>query len=418
MLIGAGDVYIASMYSTSCVASIGVANSFINPILLFGVGLMMGISPSLSIKRGEGESDENRLSSIIFYGLIIGVVLSFITLIWNQLLPYFGLEESLVKPVMNYNKVVAWSFPFVTIFQSMKEYLQARENVFFANLVAILAVGANLALNYIFVFGFGEQVGVGEIGLAYASVSIRFLTFISLLIYLLKIEEKSKIDLSFCKSVFWFSLPIAFMFFLEVTAFCLVGVLGGRLSVVDAATHNIVLTMSSVAFMVPLALSSAVAVKVGHAFGAKEIAKVKESISAAFVIISSYVTFSSFVFFFFATQLMIFSSSDEEVIKLGSTILFIVAIFQIVDGFQVVLNGILRGLEKVRIPALFVLIGFWLLGIPLGVYLTFYQGYGISGLWIGLAVALFIMALCLAVYLFRSLRELPQIFSKSSVIKS
>ena len=70
MLIGAGDVYIASLHSTTAVASIGVANGFINPIFLFGIGLMMGVSPILAIKLGKGEDMRSSLKSIMVYSAI------------------------------------------------------------------------------------------------------------------------------------------------------------------------------------------------------------------------------------------------------------------------------------------------------------------------------------------------------------
>ena len=149
MLIGAGDVYIASLHSTTAVASIGVANGFINPIFLFGIGLMMGVSPILAIKLGKGEDMRSSLKSIMVYSAIAGIVLSLITTVFGrEIVGLIGIKEELVESVYFYMSVVAWSFPFALAFQAGKEYLQAFEEVVVPNLMALGAVALNLVLNY------------------------------------------------------------------------------------------------------------------------------------------------------------------------------------------------------------------------------------------------------------------------------
>ncbi len=409
MLIGAGDVYVASLYSTSSVAAIGVANGLINPIFLFGVGLMMGISPILSMKRGEGKEDQaNDLPGILLYALLTGIVLTVITLFWNQYIPYLGLEKEIIPSVVAYNEVVAWSFPFAILFQALREYLQSSEKVLFPNIASIMAVLLNLGLNYLLVFGTKEYQGMGEIGLAYASLLIRIFLFFVVLLYTLRFEKLKKPTMKVGRQLFRFSLPIAIMFFLEVSAFCLVGILSGKISVPAAATNNLVLTMAAISFMIPLSLSSAVSVKVGHAFGAKNFSALKLYIRSALYLLFIYVAISSTSFFFFPDFLMGLVSKDPVVIALGSSILFIVAIFQLSDCLQVTLSGILRGLKITKLSSYLVFFGYWVVGIPLGIYLTFTKEVGLSGLWIGLATALSLVALSLGIYLKIEFRKLQQ----------
>jgi multidrug resistance protein, MATE family len=399
MLIGAGDVYVASLYSTNSVAAIGVANGLINPIFLFGVGLMMGISPTISMRKGAGENKIEELSSILIYALITGLILTAIALFWNQYIPYLGLREEIVPSIIAYNKVVAWSFPFAVLFQALKEYLQASEKVIFTNLAAIIAVVLNLGLNALLVFGYADYKGIGEIGLAYASLIIRILLFLAVLFYTLRFEKLAPIKFTVAKKLFRFSLPIAIMLFLEVAAFCLVGILSGKISVPAAATNNLVMTMAAISFMIPLSLSSAISVKIGHAFGASQLLALKLYIKSALVLISIYVLLSSSLFFFFPAWLMGLVSKDPVVIEIGKSILFIVAIFQLSDCMQVTFSGILRGLKITRFSSYLVFIGYWIIGLPTGIYLTFTKNIGLSGLWIGLATALFLVAGSLAIYL-------------------
>ncbi len=405
MLIGAGDVYIASLHSTQAVGSIGVANSFVNPILLFGVGLMMGISPSLSIERGEGKKAYPRLLSLLVYGLSVGFTMTFLTLISYRFIPMLGIDKQMIPSIIDYCRVIAWSFPFAIAFNSLKEYLQSKEEVFFPNLLSLLSVAFNLVINYIFVFGILDYKGVGEIGLAYASLVTRLFMFLVLFFYVYSKEKFGQFDLSFVRKLIKFSLPIAIMFFFEVAAFCLVGILGGQLGVVEAATNNIVLTLASIAFMVPMSISGAATVKVGHSYGASNYDDLISNIYSAIMLVFCYSIISSLVFMFLSFELMSLMSSDQNVIKLGSLVLFIVGIFQFSDGLQVIFGGILRGMKRVKVCSYLILAGFWFFGIPLGYYLTFNLGYNLKGLWIGLAIALSFVAIFLALYLVKTLKQ-------------
>lgn len=405
MLIGAGDIYIASLFSTESVASIGVAGGITNPLFLFGIGLMMGVSPSLAILRGEGKDQSGMLTSIIGYAFVVGLVISFITVILNQNLELFGVEASLLPSMRAYIDVVAWSFPFAIAFQGIKEFLQSFENVFIPNLISIISVVLNLIINYVLVFGLGSYAGVGEIGLAYASLSIRIIMFVLILLYVFKPYAKKVFDLSVIKNIFKFSLPIACMFFLEVLAFCTVTVLSGKLGVVEAATNNIIMTIASISFMIPLAISSAVAVKIGNALGRKDKESIIANFKATMIVGIVYVFSSAAIYFVLPEQLMNFVSNDTAVIGLGIKLLFIVAIFQFSDGLQVILTGVLRGLEETKLPSLLVFIGYWVIGLPIGVYLTFVENQGAEGLWVGLAISLTIVFVSQALLTLRRLKQ-------------
>ncbi|MEX0798481.1 MAG: MATE family efflux transporter, partial [Bacteriovoracaceae bacterium] len=403
---------IASLHSTQTVAAIGVANGFINPIFLFGIGLMMGVSPLLAIKIGKGQNPRSYLKSIIVCSFLFGLALSALMALVNEsLVEMIGIEEALVEPVKLYISIVAWSFPFAMAFQAAKEYLQAFEEVVVPNLLSLGAVALNIGLNYVLVFGLFSYEGLGEVGLALASLSIRILLCFVLLGYLFTRNKNwGAVSFGFIREIVKFGSPVAFMFFLEVLAFCAVSVLSGKINIVAAATNNIIMTLASITFMIPLSISSAVAVKVGNAYGSKSFDGIDQSAKAALFISIMFTVFSASAFYFFPAAIMSLASSDSTVVELGVRLLFVVALFQIVDGLQVVLAGILRGLERAVQTSAMVFVGYWMLGIPLGVYLAFQKGIGVMGLWIGLASSLAILALSLGSYCLVIRRKLMRNF--------
>lgn len=414
MLITAGDVYVASMYSTESVAAIGVASGVINPFYLFGIGLMMGVSPSLAIRRGRGTDKREALSSIIVYSTLWGALITLACLLANIAVPYMGFKSEIVPSIQLYIDIVSWSLPFGIIFQGVKEYLQAYEDVFIPNLIAIMAVVFNLIINYVLVFGLSGIEAMGEVGLAWASFATRVIQCVFILIYALRSEVLTKIKYQLGIDIFRFSLPIAIMFFLEVLAFCSVTLLSGKISVTAAATNNIIMTFASIIFMVPLSIGSAVAVKIGNAFGRENFSEIKLYTTSALSIILVFVCCSSVVLFTFPESIMRFITTDIDVIDLGIKILFIVAIFQFFDSMQVVLSGILRGLKETRLPSIMVFIGYWIIGLPTGYYLAFYKELGAIGLWIGLAISLALVALFLGFFTFMKVYKIrDQVFAQT-----
>ena len=97
---------------------------------------------------------------------------------------------------------------------------------------------------------------------------------------------------------------------------------------------------------------------------------------------------------------------DPGVLAIGVVLLRIAAVFQLFDGLQGVATGVLRGVGDTRTPMLWNFAGHWLIGLPLGYYLTFGRGWGVFGLWTGLSAGLIIVGALLLVVWMRHVQEL------------
>jgi len=144
--------------------------------------------------------------------------------------------------------------------------------------------------------------------------------------------------------------------------------------------------------MVPLGISSAAAVSVGHAVGAGDPARARRAGWLALGLGTTFMLLAAVVFLAAPVPLIALYTRDSQVMAVGPSLLVLVAAFQIFDGIQTVSTGALRGLGETRIPMLANLAGYWLLGLPLGLTLCFVLRWGIYGLWIGLLTALIVIA--------------------------
>jgi MATE family multidrug resistance protein len=185
---------------------------------------------------------------------------------------------------------------------------------------------------------------------------------------------------------------------LEIGVFATATMLIGRLSPESLAAHQVALNAASVTFMVPLGISSAAAVRVGQALGRRDAEWAHLSGWMALWLGGVFMALAGLCFLIFPEEIVRLFSEDEGVIAIGVRLLYIAALFQLFDGFQVVATGALRGAGDTRTPMLANLVGHWLLGLPVGWWLCFRMEWGAPGIWTGLSTGLIFVGAVLAYF--------------------
>lgn len=175
----------------------------------------------------------------------------------------------------------------------------------------------------------------------------------------------------------------------EWWAFEIVALAAGILGEIQLASQTIVLTTSSIMFMVPFGVGVAVNVRVGNLLGAglPSPAKLSSKVGLA---IGVFVTSIEAVLLIAMRHVWGYVfTTDEAVVELVASLLLICAAFQLLDGLQGVLAGVVRGLGKQKYGAIANFAAFYVVGIPAGLALAFPGGQDVHGLWWGLCISLF-----------------------------
>ncbi len=392
ILIGVGDVIVAGRHSTDTLAAISLATAIINCITTFGIGILVSISPILSNYRGAGKNPEKYFYPSLRFTAVLSVIISAAILLFIPFIGKLGFSQNLTPLIKDYFFITAFSVFGGYLHCMAKEFLQAFEIVMFPNLLTIFCIFLNVILNIIFVFGWGIIPEMGTPGLAIASLLVRYFMGIVLFLYCFKkVKVKNSNDRGYYKDMLKVGLPSSFAIMIEFVAFNLITVLMGRISGAYAALQNIVCTITTVSFMVPLAIGNATAVKVGFSNGAKEYSELKKYAYTGLSISVIFMALSAICVAIAPGIILSLFTKDLYLIEIGVPVVYILCFFQIFDGLQAALAGIFRGLKQTSIIMWANFIAYWLVAIPLGCTFAFYYKLNLKGFWYGLIVSSIIL---------------------------
>ena len=399
ILIGVGDVVVAGRHSTDTLAAISLATAITNCIMIFGIGILCCISAVLSNYRGERKDVEQYFYPSLKFATVLSVFICLSILGFIPLIDKLGFEHHLVPMIKDYFFITAFASFGAYIHCMAKEYLQAFEIVIFPNLLTIFCIFLNVLLNIIFAFGYGIIPEMGVKGLAIASLITRYFMGIVLIVYCylkLNITKGGKID-GYYKDLIKVGLPSSIAVLIEFVGFNAIAVIMGRVSGIYAAAHNIICTLTSVSFMIPLAVSNAAAVKVGFSNGAKNYQDLKKYAYSGIIFSIIFMACSAVVIGLCPEFLIGLFTADYALIKVCVPVVYVLCLFQVFDGLQVALSGIFKGIKKTKIVMISNVISYWCIAIPMGCFLGLHLKLNLLGFWSSLCVSS--MILCAIMYI-------------------
>lgn len=407
IMIGVGDVIVAGRHSTNTLAAISIATAITNCILMLGIGILVTSSAILSNYRGSGKNIEKYFFPSIKATIILSIIASSVIFICIPFIDKIGYSPDLAQVVKDYFFITGLAVFGGYLHCAMKEYLQAFEIVVFPNLLTIFCVFLNLGLNILFVFGCGIIPEMGAIGLAISSLIVRYFMGIVLLIYaLIKIKVQYFKDHNYYKDLIKVGLPASLAIMIEFTGFNMITVVMGRVAGIYAAAHNLLCTFTTVAFMIPLAISNATAVKVGFSNGAKDYPTLKKYAYTCLGMAIMVMSVSVLLIGLFPRFLISIFTPDEALINVCVPILYVLCFFQIFDGLQVSFSGIFKGLKNTKIVMISNFIAYWIISFPIGYLLAFKYNMKLIGFWYGLFISSIIICLIMFITMKKKFNKL------------
>ncbi len=419
MSMGVVDTVMVGRVSAAALAAVALANLFSFGLMIFGLGVLMALDPIIS--QALGARDRIGVSRGLQRGFVLATLLtapvSMLLLTVEPALTLAGQPEDVIPLATGYvYRTLGSVWPFY-VFVVLRQTLQAHRCTA-PIVVTILATNAlNALLNYAMIFGHLGFSAMGVFGAAWATLISRWCMAGLLLVLAwpfvgryLRRPAPNVLEARPILRVLRLGAPIGAQMMFEFGAFAFVALLMGRLGVVQVAAHQVAINLASLTFMVPLGVSSAAAVIVGHAVGRQDPDGVRRSTAAALRVGAAFMVVTAALFISLPGPLARLYTDDAAVLALAAVLLPIAGVFQVFDGLQVVALGLLRGLGDTRVPMLINVVAFWLVAIPTSYWLGFELDRGATGLWWGLVVGLAVVAVTLVLRLrHRERRDLVRI---------
>jgi len=414
MAMGVVDTVMVGGIGPEAISAAGVGNAMHIAFAIFGMAVMLGLDTLVS--QAYGARDIRACHRWFFDGLMLAgllavPIMTLLVLVWFAI-PWLGFHSA-VRPLLeSYFGVLILSTPFLLAYAVCRRYLQGMHAAMPVMFALVTANLINAAGNWVLIYGHYGFPALGVSGSAWATVISRAYMLASLLFAVWWIDRKRTreahiddrhglwhvdraFDASRLRRLLALGLPAASQVAAEVGVFALATALSGMLDPISSASHQIALNMAGVAFMIPLGLGSAGAVRVGHAVGAGDRPRAAAAGWTAILLATLVMVASGLTFVLIPERLIALFSTDPSVLSVGSSLLFLAAVFQLFDGIQGVITGTLRGLGNTRIAMNVNLVAHWLLGLPVSYLLCFVAGWGVWGLWIGLSLGLIVTGVIL-----------------------
>lgn len=406
MAQGVVDTIMVGRLGPAAIGAVALGNAVCYTPSLLGVGLMLGLDTLVSQAYGRQDHDECHrwMAQGVYLALIAAPLI--MAVIWLASFGFlrFGITHEVAGPAGAYLRILNWGTLPLLLYQCTRRYLQGVGQVRVVTVTYVLANVVNWFGNWVLIYGKLGMPALGVRGSAISTVAARLMMAGVLIGFAWRYERRrghplfrhwARPQMARLQALLRLGAPAAGQIVLEVGAWNLATFSVGYLTPVALATHQIVLNYASVTYMVPLGISAAAAVSVGQAVGAGDAARARRAGWLALGLGTGFMLLAVVVLLTLPGPLIRLYTHDPQVFAVGKSLLLIVAAFEVFDGIQSVSTGALRGLGETRIPMLANLLGYWALGLPLGLFLCFGLRRGLHGLWIGLTVALIVIALLL-----------------------
>ena len=397
MLMGVVDTIIIGHVSAEALASVALGNLYVYNVIVIAMGALMALDPLVA--QAVGANDTEGVRRAIQRGLILATGFAVVTMLAMlpaaPLLRLFRQPLEVLPNAALYAHISAAGFLPFLMFIVLRQSLQAIGRLAPIVVTIVVANALNAFLNWVLIFGHLGAPPLGVAGSAWATVVSRWAMFLLLLLLAWKELHPHVATLdpaSRAARPLWgmlaLGVPIGVQQFLEISAFGAIGLLTGTFGAVHVASYQIAINLAALTFMVPLGVSAAAAVRVGHAVGAGDAPRSKRAARMAYALGAGFMCTTAALFLTLPRQLAGLYTGDAALIALAGSLIPIAGVFQIFDGLQAVGAGVLRGLGDTRVPVIAMLCGYWLIGVPVSVGLGFYTSMGSRGLWWGFVAGL------------------------------
>lgn len=416
------DTVMAGRVSAVDLAGVAVGGSLWIPLLLFLYGVLLAVTPLVAQLYGAGRTAEcGPLARRALWVALPLVLLSILLLRQaDGVFVIMGVEAAIATIAVDYLKALTWGLPAIGIFYVLRNLSEGLGLARPSMLIGLASLPVNIFFNFLFIYGKLGFPALGGVGCGWGTTVTLWFMCGCMLLTIRRVgaytpthffDLSQKRGAEGATQVLRLGLPIGATLLVESSIFALIALFLAPLGAVAVAAHQITLNYSSLIFMIPLSLSSAMTIRVGHAVG-------RGRLDRARLVSHTGLTLTALIALFTATFTLLLAgpiaglyTRDPQLILSVVGLLTLNALYQLPDALQVGAAASLRGYKDTRVPLLLVVVAYWVISLPLGYTLALTNLWGpplgARGFWISLIIGLSVAALLLGFRLLRVERRRP-----------
>ncbi|MDR2845450.1 MAG: MATE family efflux transporter [Puniceicoccales bacterium] len=413
------DTVMAGRLGVVSLAAAAFSGNLLAPIYVFGLGLAVAVPVLTAQGRGAGRPEHG--AAALLHGLLITGVFGTLMGLAVHVGVHFGMLEVLahglgmktsqevITEAEGFAILLGWSFLPGLLFQCLKNHREAVGQPWVSLQWLVVGIVVNAVANWVFMFG---NLGVPAMGLAGAGLGT-LLGRTAMLIGLARYSDwrlvrwRNGIRWRWVRASLALGIPSAAQWTFESGIFAIAPLLIGRFGNEQLAAHQVANSLVSFAFMIPLGISQGASIRVGEAFGARDKGAMRRIAAGALLFAGLFMgLYSVFVAVFrhWIPLLFLTEPLSPTTLAFAADFILVAAAFGLCDGLQVVASGALRGMSDVKFTSVAAFVSYWLVCLPVGWMLGNWCGLEGLGIWIGLAVGLFVATVALNLRLWQKLR--------------
>jgi MATE family multidrug resistance protein len=404
MAINTTDVILVGWLGTTELASVVLATQMFFIVFIFGTGFTAAVVPLVAYALGR--NDQVGVRRAVRMGLWIVLAYGAVTapLLWysEPILLFLGQAPDVASLAQGYLRIAQWGiFPALGL-MAIRSFVTGLEK---GGIVLVVTIGmflVNAILAYMLIFGHFGAPAIGLNGAAIASVVANVTGFLAAVFYIQSQPRMRSFEMfvrfwrpdwDMLREIFLLGLPISFTILAETSLFAAASLLMGMIGKEELAAHGIALQLASIAFMIPLGLAQVATVRVGLAYGRRDMTGVRRAAVAVLLVSLCFSICGSTLFALLPHELggLFLDTRQAEarsVLDYAVALIVIAGVFQLADGLQAVAAGLLRGLKDTTVPMVLALIAYWPIGFACAYIFAFPLGYGGQGVWFGFVTGL------------------------------
>ena len=390
-------------HSVTELAAASFVNTIMAIILVFALGYSYGLTPIIGRLYGQGNTEKN--GAVVKHGLLAAATTSVILLAVLYLvyinIHRMGQPEELLPLMRPYMIVNMISLPFACWFNTFKQFFDGIGHTKTSMYIMIAGNILNIGGNYLLIYGPGPMPELGLLGAGISTMASRiimFFTAAAIFLFTKKYKtyssamRNSRFSKELYRTIDKQSWPVALQMGMESSAFALTGVMAGWLGTTALATHQIMITISQLFFMVYYGITSAVSVRVSYYIGQNDVKQLRDVAAAGLHIVLLIGAIVVIPVLLLRNDMGYWFADSKEVAEMCAQVIILMVIYQFGDGMQMIYANALRGTGYVKPMMYIAFVSYFIISLPTSYFLGIYLNFGIVGIWTAFPICLTVAA--------------------------